>query len=76
MGRHRERITVWAGAIRAWRIVSWQVLDGEMRRDHNAYVGTLKIRSSDSGVPRQHRHLQGRVARDGRRATRPLALIT
>ena len=25
-------------------LVSWEVLDGHTRRDHNAYVGTLKIR--------------------------------
>lgn len=29
--------------VRVRRVVSWQVLDGDMRRDHNAYVGTLKI---------------------------------
>jgi hypothetical protein len=30
-------------------LTSWDVLDGHMGRDHNAYVGTLKIRAHGFG---------------------------
>jgi nucleoside-diphosphate-sugar epimerase len=31
-------------------LTSWDVLDGHVRRDHNAYVGTLKIRGHGFGA--------------------------